>query len=261
MVQPAIQLTDVFHEFFFLIECFLCAGAYQHDGRNCCDDIQVTEHIFLLVLVTELTSVKSICHQFVDSDLLINSLDHNLLVYRLIITANKVTIKIHIQIIHVLNIWKRLKCKQVVYIKRMLRKLQSTFVEQFSTVDHGMHEEIFSLRHTHLVPLKDFIYRETVSVLHDLFPCCTLFLIYEIADQKVNSLWSADEFFQSFEDLLIRFCIYPVITVHNLEIKSACISDSCIDCFAVAAVFLVDCLDDRRIFLCISICNLCCAVG
>ena len=47
--------------------------------------------------------MEDICHQFIYSDLLVDSFYHYLFVYRLVISSDKVTIKIHIQIIHFLH--------------------------------------------------------------------------------------------------------------------------------------------------------------
>ena len=112
----------------------------------------------------------------------------------------------------------------------------------------------------HTVPFKNFIYRKTMSVLHDFLSGCSLLFIYKIADQKIYCLWSADQLFQRFKNLVICLLIYPVIAVYHFKIESCGISDTCIDRFSMTAVLLMDCFDNCRIFLCIGICNLCSAV-
>ncbi len=57
----------------------------------------------------------------------------------------------------------------------MLGQLKTAVVKQLGSVDHGVHEKIFSFFHVaHLLPAKNLFCGETVSVLHDFFlvaPC------------------------------------------------------------------------------------------
>ena len=64
-------------------------------------------------------------HNLVDLDLLVNPAYHHLLIYRLIRSSDIVAVKIDIHIIHLFHKGKRLENKQVVYIKSMLRQLQT----------------------------------------------------------------------------------------------------------------------------------------
>ena len=136
----------------------------------------------------------------------------------------------------------------------MLRKLHSTVMEKFGTVDHGMHKKVLAFFHVaYFVPAKDLVCRETVSVLHDFFTGSTLLLIDKIADEKIHRIGSAGKIIKCLQDLIVSVLIYPVIAVHNFEIKAGCVFDSCIDCLSMAAVFLVDGFYDSWIFLCIVI--------
>ena len=212
------------------------------------------------MFVVKLTVMENICHQFIYPDLLVDSFYHDLFVYRLVISSDKVTIKIHIQIIHFLHKRKRLKRKDVVHIECMLRKLHSTFMQKFGTVNDRMHQKVFTLRHMHAVPSENLIYRQTMTVLHNFLAGCPLLLINKIADQHIHGLRSTNEFPQCVQNLCVGFFIYPVIAVYDLEIKACGIADTGIDSFSVSAIFLMDSLYDRRIFLCICIGNLCCTV-
>ena len=205
--------------------------------------------------------MENICHQFIYSDLLVDSFYHYLFVYRLVISSDKVTIKIHIQIIHFLHQRQRLKCKDIIHIECMLRKLHSAFMQEFGTVNNRMHQKVFSLRHMHAVPSENLIYRQAMTVLHNFLAGCPLLLINKIADQHIDCLRSTHEFSQCMQNLCISFFIYPVIAVYNLEIKACGITDAGIDSFSMSAVFLMDSLNNRRIFLCICICDLCSTVG
>ena len=130
-------------------------------------------------------------------------------------------------------------------------------MEKFGTVDHGMHKKVLAFFHVaYFVPAKDLVCRETVSVLHDFFTGSTLLLIDKIADEKIHRIGSAGKIIKCLQDLIVSVLIYPVIAVHNFEIKSCCVFDSCVHCLSMAAVFLMDGFYDGWIFLGIIICNL-----
>ena len=77
----------------------------------------------------------------------------------------------------------------------MLRQFQIAFMKQFCTIDHGVHQKIFTFRHVfHFFPSKYSVLWQTFPVLHDFLTGCPLFLIYEITDQKVNCLWTSEQF-------------------------------------------------------------------
>ena len=142
----------------------------------------------------------------------------------------------------------------------MLRKLHSAFMQEFGTVNNRMHQKVFSLRHMHAVPSENLIYRQAMTVLHNFLAGCPLLLINKIADQHIHGLRSTHEFSQCMKNLCISFFIYPVIAVYDLEIKTCGITDAGIDSFSVSAIFLMDCLYDRRVLLCVCICDLCSTV-
>ena len=143
----------------------------------------------------------------------------------------------------------------------MLRQLQTAVMKQLCTIDHRMHKKIFALWHmSYFIPAKYFVLRKTPAVLHDLFTCCSLFLIYKIADKKIHCFRSAQQLIQSFQNADISFFIYPVITVHNFKIQTCSIPDSCIYSLSMSTIFLMNCFHNSRIFFRIGICDLCSSV-
>ena len=143
----------------------------------------------------------------------------------------------------------------------MLRQGKIAFQKQLGAIDHGMHEKIFSLWHmSDFIPCENLIHRKAVTILHNFLSCSTLFLINEIADKKVHCSGAFYQILQCFQYFLVRLLIYPVITVNNLEIKPLCVVDSCIYSATMTKVWLVDGSYDSRIFLLISICNLCSSI-
>ena len=64
---------------------------------------------------------KVIDHQLVDTDLLVNSADHDFLVNRLVGSPDKVAVEIDIEIIHRFDVRKRNKRNQIIHIEGVLR--------------------------------------------------------------------------------------------------------------------------------------------
>lgn len=128
-VQSHILVFDVILQLLFFIQAFLRCSSYQHDRRNGCDDIQIAEHISTKSAVAHISLQIGVHHQFVYTDLLIDTLDHHFLIDRLIISSNKISIEIYIQIIEVFYIGKRLKRKQVI--------LRRTYASEAPFHSHG----------------------------------------------------------------------------------------------------------------------------
>ena len=127
--------------------------------------------------------------QLIDRNLLVNPADHNLLIDRLVLPADKITVEIHIHIIHCLNIRKRVEHKNVIHIKCMLRQLQPAVPQQVCPVDHRVHQDILPYPEMpHLLPCKNFLLRQRMGIFHNLLTLLSLFLIHIVADKHVNGL-------------------------------------------------------------------------
>ena len=185
-----------------------------------------------LLIGSNLVSVCShiVNHDLIDLNLLVNPSDHDTLIYRLICPSNIVTVKIHIQIIHVLYIRKWLKYINIIYVKSMFRKSDATFLKELCSKDHGMHEHVLSfMEMLHITPGEHFIYRESMFIAHHLAAFFSHLLIYKIGDQHIQNLFTARKAAQSFQYLHIRFFLHPVITVYYLKINTGCVLYTCID--------------------------------
>ena len=123
----------------------------------------------------------------------------------------------------------------------MLRQSQVALKEKLGTVDHGVHEKIFSLWHvTYFIPGENLVHWQAVTILHNLLAGSTLFLVYKVTDEKVNCFGAFYQLFQSFQDFFVGFFIYPVIAVYNLKIETLGIVDAGVYSAAVAKVWLMD---------------------
>ena len=78
-------------------------------------------------LVCDFIVSHGVDHDLIDTDLLVDAGDHDFFVDGLIIPADKIMIEIHIFIIKIFYIRKRLEHKQIIHVKGMFRKLQVAF--------------------------------------------------------------------------------------------------------------------------------------
>lgn len=179
---------------FFLLKGLFCIGTYQHNGRNSCNNIQIAEHIRFQLLICIFTVDICIYHELFTwicwSIRLIITL-----IYRLVISPDKITVEIHIQIIQILYIRKRFK-KQIDCLHKMYASAVPDCIHEGVLYDRSWSasEDIY-LRHVfHFFPSKYSVLRQAFAVLHDFLTGCPLFLIYKITDQKVNCLWTSEQF-------------------------------------------------------------------
>ena len=77
------------------------------------------------ILLCKILCAHHIDHDLIDTDLLIDSSDHHLFIHRLIVTADEVVVEVFVHIANFLHVRERLKCKNIVHVEGMLRKLQA----------------------------------------------------------------------------------------------------------------------------------------
>ena len=180
-------------------------------------------------------------HDPVDSGLLVQTADHDFLVDGLIIPADKVIIEVYVEIIHVLNVRHGIKHIDVIHIEAVLGKTQPALPEQVCSVDHRMHEDILSLfEMSGLIPAEHPVPGKRLPVLHDLLVRLAFLVIYKIADEQIDLLFSVLIFPELIQNALISARLYLVITVDDLEIHARRILDPCIYSSAVPLIGLVD---------------------
>ena len=130
----------------------------------------------------------------------------------------------------------------------MLRQLQTTLPQHLGTVDHGMHQNVLAQHeHLHILPGAELAFWQRRAVLHDAFVLCALLLVYEISDQHIQCLLTHNEAAQGLQDLFVRLCVDPVITVYNFKINTGCCPQSCVYGLTMTAVLLMDRTADTRI--------------
>ena len=136
--------------------------------------------------VWDFPQVKRIDHNLIHTDLLVNAGNHHSLIDGLIVSSDKIPVKIHIHIIERPHTRKRLVYIDVIHIEGVLRQFQSTFHQKLRAVDHGMHENILSLMEMScFLPCKYPVFRE-IGAAHDFFMLHSLFLIYIISNKHIQ---------------------------------------------------------------------------
>ena len=127
--------------------------------------------------------------QLIDRNLLVNPADHNLLIDRLVLPADKITVEIHIHIIHCLYIWQRVEHKNVIHIKRVFWQFQPAIPQQVCPVDDRVHQNVLPYAEMpYIFPCKDFLLRQRMGIFHNLLALLTLLLIHIVADKHVYGL-------------------------------------------------------------------------
>ena len=124
-VIGCILLFQVSPKIVLFLEIFFRSRAHHHHGRNRHNNGQIADHIFPQVLRQPFLFTKVIDHQLVDTDLLVNSADHDFLVNRLVGSPDKVAVEIDIEIIHRFDVRKRNKRNQIIHIEGVLRQLHA----------------------------------------------------------------------------------------------------------------------------------------
>ena len=188
-------------------------------------------------------------HQLGHQQLLVDSPDHHLLVHRLVLTADVIPVKVHIQIIHVLHMGQGLVHENVIHVKCVLGQLQAALEQQGRPVDHGVHEDILPFHEKlHVAPAKYLVLGKRSVIAHHLLALCPLFLVDKVGHQHVQGLPAVHKAAQGLQHLGVGLLVDPVVAVHHLEKDAGGISQACVHRLAVAAVLLVDRLADGGVF-------------
>lgn len=95
-------------------------GANAQNRRNGHHDCQIFFHICAQFFIRNLTHLVHIDHRSGYKYLLVNTLDHDLFIDRLIFSSNIISVEILIHIIHLTYMWKRIIYIDIIYIECMI---------------------------------------------------------------------------------------------------------------------------------------------
>ena len=116
----------------------LLGSALGEEGRGGNrDDLQIIAHVFALMHILDLFEIDGGHHELVDFQGLINALDHDGLLNRLILTADEVVIEVFIDVVHGFDASEGNIDIQLVHIEGMSGQFQSAGAQEFRSVNAG----------------------------------------------------------------------------------------------------------------------------
>ena len=125
-------------------------------------------------------------HNLIYTNLLVNTAYHHLLIDRLVISTDKISVKVHIQVVHRAHIRQRLIYIDIIHIKGMLWQLESTASQKLCPVYYRMHQYVMSLVNMlYITPCKYLIARKA-GLTHNLFTLCSFFLVDIVGKKHIN---------------------------------------------------------------------------
>ena len=245
-----MQLEEL-PELLFLLQGF---GGAVHGQENAGDRHhhgQIVEHIGaqLFLFRRQAVEVDRRDHQLGHAQLLVNTLDHDLLVDALVLSADEVAVEVEVHIIQLFAVRQRQINKDVIHIERVLGQAQAAGAQDLGAVDDAVHQDVLAGRKAADVrPGKQAVGGQHAGVAHRVAGVVHRMLIDIIAQQQVDRLRHGGKLAQFFHDTGKRFAVEPVVRIDDLEVKPLRVADALVDALAMAAVLLVDHADDVGIF-------------
>ena len=170
-------------------------------GRHCRDDFQIKNHIVPELLRLYLHDITGINHQSIYTELLVQSSDHYGFVHGLVFSTDVVVVEVFIAVIQLLYMGKRKINKKIIHIEGVLRKDKIGIAKKLCAVNHGVHEDILpQIKTLHIIPAKDFFFREGIAVGHYFFVLLPDLVVDEIRNEQVNAVSgksNVSDFFQN----------------------------------------------------------------
>ena len=210
---------------------------------------QVAVHVFgELWLRNIFGRMHRIDHLAGHLQLMVDALEHDPFVDRLVFPADEIPIHVHIQVVHGLHVRQWLVNEDVIDVEAMLGKGEADFTQKRCAVDDRMHEQVLALPEMpDLAPGEFPFHREDIAIMHDRAGVLMHLFIYVIGDHHVGRNGKLHLQAQIAHHGNHRQFIQPVIGVDHLEIQAAGFLQGSIHAAAVATVFLIYHLHDAGV--------------
>ena len=131
----------------------------------------------------------------------------------------------------------------------MLGQHHAALTQHLGAVHDRVHQQVLvRAEMAHMHPVEQAVFREDVGVPDGMAGAILHMLIHIVADHQVRGGAAGHEGLQAVQDLFQGVGVQPVVAVHDLIVQAGGIADALVDAFAVAAVLLMDGLDDGGIF-------------
>ena len=197
----------------------------------------------------QLLQVVAFDHQLGDPHLLIHPGDHHLFVHTLVRPSDEVAVQVNVHVVHALHRRQGLVDENVVHIESVLGQLQTAVPQQLGTVDHRVHQQVLGgPEPADLIPGEDLVLWEYIGVPHHLLGVVLHVLVDIVGDEQVHRLLHGGKLPQLVQGGGQSLLVQPVIGIHHLVVQAAGPAQALVDPLAVAAVLLVNGLDNGRIF-------------
>lgn len=156
-----IFLLNIGPQLAFFCQMLRCSRSVEQGTGNHRRDFNMIQQIFSHFGMTHLGQIKLVYQESIDLELLVNALNHHLLIDRLVLTPNQITIEIDRQIVHGLDLLKGRKDKEIIDIKSMFRQLELASTQQICPINQRVHHDILAFGEiSDLIPAKNLPNRQ-----------------------------------------------------------------------------------------------------
>ena len=198
-----------------------------------------------LLLALEGIQVLAVDHVAGHPQLLIHPLDHHTLVHALVGPADEVAVQVQIHIVHALDKGQGLVDKDVVHVEGMLGQHHAALAQHLSAVHDRVHQQVLvGAEVADVHPGEQTLLREDVGVPHSVAGAVLGVLVDIVADHQVRRGAPGSQRVQLGQHGPEGDFVQPVVAVYHLIIQAGGVADALVDALAVAAVLLMDGLDD-----------------
>ena len=130
----------------------------------------------------------------------------------------------------------------------MLGQHHAALAQHLGAVHDRVHQQVLIRAEVPDVhPVKQALLREHVGVAHGMAGAVLHMLVHIVADHQIRRGAAFHQRGQALQHLFQGVGVQPVVAVHYLVVQAGGVADALIDALAVAAVLLMDGLDDSGV--------------
>ena len=156
-----IFLLNIGPQLPFFGQMLRCSSSVKQSTGNNRRNLNMIQQIFSHFGMDYFGQIKLVHQESIDLELLVNAFNHHLLIDRLVLTPNQITIEIDRQIVPGLDLLKGRKDKEIIDIKSMFRQLELASTQQICPINQRVHHDILAFGEiSDLVPAKNLPNRQ-----------------------------------------------------------------------------------------------------
>ena len=131
----------------------------------------------------------------------------------------------------------------------MLGQHHAALTQHLGAVHHRVHQQVLVRAEVaHMHPAEQPVLREHIGIAHRMAGAVLHVLVHIVADHQVRGGVVLHQNRQLIQHLFQGLGVQPVVTVHHLVVQARGVADALVHALAVAAVLLMDGLDDGGVF-------------